>query len=177
MVNIRIEFDGDPDNVCRWYGIFDGHLEAYMGAYGHPAGETLTYLIADYVDEKVFIPQAGDADAQSKIGNLLREWRDKLDWWFDKDELLAEITLAEDVAEDVRSTWESVAEMWRSDPAPPTAEELSEVRRRQAESLAFGYQRRQEELLADEMLSASPELSQVARDTTQGNVGLTVKYT
>lgn len=176
MVNISLEVDGQREDMARYYGLIDGHLESYMGVYGYPAGETLTYMIADYIDDSVEIPLMGDPEATSKIQDVLHRWEDQIEWWFDRDELLAEITLAEDTAEEVRSTWESIARQHEYEPPALSQSEARALLRGRSADIAAAHQRRQEELLAEEMISSQPGLNGVPRDTKVGQVGLTVKY-
>lgn len=119
------------DGVGYVWILRDGILEQYMEAYQMQAGECFLMLLLDAMDDSVFIPQSDESGARETIAYLMKQ-ADEVEWVSDKDEILAQVTLANDSASEVAKTWR--------------------IQRQAQEALATSHQRRQEEILGDEMV-------------------------
>lgn len=159
----------------RMHMIMSGQLEAFSGAYGIGVGEALMLILADGSVEGLDCPEPSDPAARSKIRQVVKAAEEEFVWEIDRDVVLAQITLAEDTAEMVRSQWAAEVATAVAE-EPMDYEDILRERARMAQGISAGHQKRQEELVADEFVSADPELSKVPRDTTSINVGLGIKY-
>lgn len=132
----------------------DGTLEQYMGAFGLEAGAALTLILADAHIDGIESPLMGEPDISNKIRSVLSGAKGQIEWAIDRDQLLADMTLADDTAEMVKNTWAEVAQ--QSFQESTTAEEDLRERMERNRGTAEGYQRIQQERLADEIVSSMP---------------------
>jgi hypothetical protein len=119
----------------------DGQMEEYMEAYGLQADQVLSLIALDIVDDTVDIPGFVEPGMRTKIDKILAQ-SNQVKWGIDKAAAISK-TLVPPGSE--------LAATWRAE-------------REQAEALAAGYQRRQEELQADEIVSSmNPSLKATPR--------------
>lgn len=144
--------DEDHPDMPRTHFILDGYLEAYMGAYGLAAGAALTLLLADGHVDGVECPELQDPDCRRKVAQIMANVPQLFDWSeVDRDEMLAQITLADDRAEDLVNTWSTMTQTALAQP-DLSYDEIQQLATNNQTSYAAGHIRRQEELLADDMM-------------------------
>lgn len=149
-VAITVDDGKDP----RLHILRTGILEQYMGAYGLEAGETLTLLLADGHLDGIDAPPIGDPEATTKNKAAIKKANGLIKWDIDRDQVLADVTMAEDTAEMVRSTW---AETVKQTPEPElTAEEQLRKQFERKKATVEGHKRLREERLADDIVSSMP---------------------
>lgn len=141
----------DVDGIPTMFVLVDGRLEQYMGTFGIGAGAALTLLMADAFVEGHDCPDMDDKDAGKKIAAILRKTPDLFTWEINRDEVLVQITLADDAAADVVNTWAAAAQALAG--PETTADDAQQTLSERAASYAAGHQLRQEELLAEEFVS------------------------
>lgn len=158
----------------------DGNLEAYMGAYGLKAGEALTMILVDALVEDINAPLLDSPTLVEDLATLKEAAVGQLDWQIDRNEVLSQITLAEDTAADVVNEWAAYAETVKLPVA--TYEELRTEEAERRASYVAGNQRREEELLAEEIVSSmdpellrAPKTEASAPDPDQP-VGLSIQF-
>lgn len=145
----------DVDGTPTMFVLVDGRLEQYMGTFGVGAGAALTVLMADAFVEGHDCPDMDDKEARKKIAAMLRQTPGLFTWDIDRDETLAQITLADDAAADVVNTWAEAAQALSGPDMTP--EEAQQTLSGRAASYAAGHQRRQEELIAEEFVGQITE--------------------
>lgn len=165
----------ETDNGVAMHIILDGHLEAYMGAYDIPAGVALMMILSDAHMDDITAPFMDDADATKKAKKIARDTDSLWVWEVDRNEVLAQITIDADTAEMLKTAWaaardESVTE------TPDNHIQAIRKRLKRSEEYGKGHKRREEELSADDIVAANPHMKRTLRDTTSGDVGLSVKY-
>lgn len=160
-----VDDEGNPLHP-RTHFILDGYLEAYMGAYGLAAGAALTLLLADGHVDGVECPELQDPDCRHKVAKIMATVPQLFDWSeVDRDEMLAQITLADDKAADLVNTWAAMTQTALTQP-DLTYDEVQQVALNTQTSYAAGIVRREEELLADDMME------QYKPEATTFNTGL-----
>lgn len=135
--------------------IMDGILEQYMGSYGTTAEETLSYLLADILYNDIDVPPMDDPDAEAKISALLSRIKGRIKWIVDKSQLLADMTLEDDLAEEMKASWANArAEMLKTEAPTKAQSERKHAEARKA--YVAGVERREEEILADDIMANLP---------------------
>lgn len=138
----------------------DGLIEAFMEAYALMPGEALELILLDFYDDTVDVPPYFQEDMRKVVEGILAK-TDQLVWEIDRNETLAAITVSEDTAPEV-------SELWREN-------------RRRNEAAAAAYERRQDELLAEDIVSSLPTaLRSQPKDTESGKplegLGLAIQF-
>ena len=166
----------DGSGHGRIHLILDGYLEAYMGSYGLAAGQALTLILADAQVDGIDCPELTDPECNEKVQKILRDAPKLFDWSaVNRDQVLSDITLSDDIAEDLINSWAvGTAQALREIPVSLEQQRADIMDR--SRSYAEGNQLRQEELLADEFVAADPGMNKDPRYTTPANVGLQIKY-
>lgn len=157
----------------------DGTLEQYMGAYGLGAGAALNLLLADGSLDMT-PPLVGEPDFKRRAANIAKEADKVIEWMIDRDQALADMTLAEDTAEMVRSTWASFGDEVAAEEQVSQLTQLERMTASQA-SYAAGHQRYKEEQLGAEMTDdLPPELRIMPKDDSPvqptPSVGLAIQF-
>ena len=150
------EIDGEVITVGRAHMIRDGYIEMYMEAYQLTGEDALALLLLDAHDETVEIPPVDAPGVRAQIDTLMGN-RDKLRWSVDVQECLAQMYVS-------RSTHPELSAQWLN-------QRLSQ------ESAVEGYQRRQEEIVAAEMMETMPtELRSQRRSDLDVNPSGSVEF-
>lgn len=154
-----ITLERDDGQQHNWI-LLDGQLEQYMEVYWLQPGEALELLALDIMDDSVEVPPY-DAPGMREVVEQILSRAGDLEWMVDRDETLARITVANDVASELTEAWRE--------------------RRKIEEAHRYGYQKRQEELLADEFMTVMPSALRAApRDVTTSpalpSVGLGITF-
>jgi hypothetical protein len=146
--------DGSGDS--RMHVLIGGQLESYMGAYGLPAGAALNLILADGSIDGIDMPELQDPDCAKKAAAAIKKANKAIDWSaVDRDQVLADITLADDLAEQMVNSWaEATAAALAVEPMS-YEDSLREMLQR-SDAVAASHQQRQEELLASEYISSMP---------------------
>lgn len=126
-----------------------GVVQTYMEAYGLEAEQALFMLLGDAHIEGLDCPDAKDADAHNKALLMSREASKQIVWMVDRAPAIARMT---EITDDQRRILD------------------------RQDAYVQGVKRREEEILADEIISAQPHLSKRPRDTTSRDVGLSIKF-
>ena len=145
---LRLDLDGE----LRMHILHRGLLEQYVGAYGLGPGAALNLLLVDPTTDEFDVPPVGADNYVEDARRYAKKAARMIEWEIDRDQALADITLADDTAEMVRASWEAIA----ADPRTTethTREDARRLSEGHGAAIAAEYERRQEELLAEEFVS------------------------
>lgn len=132
---VYLEYDNGESTVVLLY---DGILETYMENYQLMPGDALTMICLDTLDDTIDVPPYLQPGMRDIVDEILAK-SDSLVWdeSLDRNEVLAQITVAEDTAPELSASWR--------------------LQRIREEEVSKAYARRQEELLADEFMGTYKE--------------------
>lgn len=146
----------DGSGELRMHVLISGQLEAYMGTYGLEAGAMLTLLLADGSIDGIDCPERQDPEYAKKAAAAIKKASKIIDWSaVDRDQILSDITLADDLAEQMVASWAEATEVALTQ-EPVDDEEVMRQSFARAKALSEGHEQRNQELLAAEHISSMP---------------------
>ena len=169
-----LEIDtGDPEEQ-HFHVIPDGVLETRMEAWGLSRDDAIELLMAE-AHGKVEVPDRfrtpDFAKAKAKVNSAIRA--NGVQWDVPRDQVSEMTRLDPDVEAAVRRHVRD--EIQLALPASQGHLRSAMAIQAKADEAAVGYQRLAEERLADDIISANPELNLAPRVVGREPVGLTVK--